>query len=58
MTDKKKIVITLKKKDLNNNNNEEPKKIELVIKKKIQLKANISQANISPTSKLKPAKIF
>jgi len=52
MNENKKIIITLKSKNPSDIN-KEPKKIELVIKKKIQLK-------IKPTNNLKliPPKIF
>jgi|LakMenEpi03Aug12_release.lakeMendotaPanAssembly.Ray.scaffolds.fasta_scaffold5263914_1 hypothetical protein len=51
MTDKKNIIITLKNKDLLSTN--QSKKLELVIKKKIQLKENIID-----NDRLKPPKIF
>jgi hypothetical protein len=51
MTDKKNIIITLKNKDSLSTN--QPKKLELVIKKKIQLKQNIND-----NDRLKPPKIF
>jgi hypothetical protein len=51
MSENKKIVITLKNK--NQLNNKEPKKLELIIKKKIQLKSNTVT-----NYKLKPPKIF